>query len=487
MKRATHGRANSTKDNPFNQAPREGNKLSLSSGRAFVFGAAIALVANAMFLSGCTAIGALAGGLLGACGDTLAVTSPFWGPGTGEKNCLENQAGKIAIATAPTAEDAPAKVCTFTRDTTPPITLRLFTVPPVESSDEDSYFSWWGALPLVPYYTTEVPVRQAHEQAFPFSFTGVPTQESQRVKFPLERLPEGLRPKSSVDIAGPVREALLSALKWEIVSQTPSRADCASALWDARAGAFSLRSTLLARRIFAEELGESRIAIELPGLDGQHQFRTGSASSNLENALNASLEDALCSGGSCSRISEYSGSGLGMKVRQRSLGGGNAQEDDARDILFSMENGACTALVPGRHILVRATTRHYSTPSPGQIVVTAKVRSIIIQRTRLTYGITLPLSNLISLFGVPNSRNRLAMELELQARQGPEGKEVLSRTYEIKTAKRFVGVYYGGKMGAQFSEEMAVAFGERLREFAKELKTVSPADSARIVADASNQ
>jgi len=428
---------------------------------------AAAITGLAAFLAfastGCTVLIGGLGALGGAVIDTALVTSPLWGASALEKSELEKTAGNLQAARMD-ERARPESQWALDSQSTPTICVRFLLAPnePALCAERNSlpkprqrYFSGWDAVPLALYHKSRLDLTRAWTHSLPMTFTGEPESLVAEVEIPRERLPEGLRPqkREEMEMATQKRDALTNALNWELRSRSATPEQGALGLWDAGRDSTAFQMTLLAREAIAAELPASQVAVAVPRIAAAIRI-TPSFNSSFNTSGDAK-KDKKDSCADCSPDTR-----LPQPTRT-----------DSKGILFSFsENGYLARVLPGRYS-VHGAPNPYGKPASDQVVIEGRLRAAHIKRTRLLYGVTLPLANALALFGAPISSNRVVMEYDLAAWTGGETRiPLLERTYTIKTDSRWVGIYYGRKIERSLEPQAQKELRAQMRAFAAELR-----------------
>jgi hypothetical protein len=146
--------------------------------------------------------------------------------------------------------------------------------------------------------------------------------------------------------------------------------------------------------------------------------------------------------------------------------------DDYRggNIRFDVKDGDCVAQVPGSHRCVVARTMGYPKADASTVIITGKVKSFRVEVSNISYGVTTIGANLLSLFGLPLSSNRLVLELDVEARRGGDSEPFAVRSMELATQRRSVGIYYGGDFAEDLGRELEDQLAGELARFADSLR-----------------
>jgi len=415
------------------------------------WGAIVLLLGTLLGTNGCTLIL----GATGAVIDAAVITSPIWGPGVvnrEKQKFIQRDVGVLLPAAQIIAEDR-----STLSGAEPSVLVQPFDGPPETRKPLDHYFPWLGMAPLVPYANAQVDVTAATPGRLPDHFAGPSTGETRTLRFPLSSFPDSLRPTEGASVSGNVRK-VASALAWEqLVSIDPSKEDLAVAYCKSNRERYLFGVTVLAQEVLDRSL-TGRVALQMPQATGRYGFAPIQVPAGL---VDPDQKPPDQKGHADIRFGRL----MDVEV-----------VDCPPTVEFSVVSGnECQAVVPPVAYQVTGSAAGYPVASAEQIVVTGQIRALRLEISNISYGVTYLGAHLLSLFGLPLSSNRLAMELDVLARRGGDRTPVLERSYSLATRRRTVSLYYGGRFAEDLNEELMGQMEEAFRQFAAELEPLARA------------
>lgn len=445
---------------------------------------AVALL-GVLSASGCTAIGALTGGTVGLAIDSVVITSPLWAASAKEQSDQEDIHKKVR------AHDG--SIESMLR---PPLArgerTQVILVRPLEGSlgsAGEHYRTWLSALPLFPYANVHCDLQQLsngsdiYNRAFEYPAPAAPLQ----ISFPIERIPEALRWEKGRPEGQDALEAVKCATRAELLVRTPTQSQLQASYAGANEAEFAWQATLSAIDGIREGAREAHVELQWPRLTGTYLAANRLSFTDYVEDL---LDDEEPKSSDGKRRD-----GTRRAARRQFYPAPPHDSATARQHLIEDAILPLTASEVSREgDVVRVDTRvdklrilgkcdgfDDPTTTSRVLLVSGQVRKARMEKSQILYGVTLPLANVLAIFGAPTSSARLVVEIDLTARRGANGPIVAEEMIRVETPSRVGGLYYGGDIAQDFDADLQEQLRVRFREFGRRLQELSP-DPMRVAA-----